>query len=106
MPGISAAGLGDTGIRKKENADYSIRQDVHLSPNEPSTPDALKKFRKTQMNEPGKIQKHHGLADDPPRFPAAYSYGKSTYASEHVSDVIQAQALSGLADKFNDIKEG
>ena len=57
------------------------------------------------MNEPGKIQKHYGMADDPPRFAEGYSYGKSTYASEHVSDIIQAQALSGLADKFNDIKE-
>jgi hypothetical protein len=55
VPGIASAGLGDAGIRLKENADYSIRQDMHLQPNEPSTPDHLKKFRKTQMNEPGKI---------------------------------------------------
>jgi hypothetical protein len=45
------------------------------------------------------------MANDAPHFPEGYSYGKSTYASEHVSDIIQAQALSGLADKFNDIKE-
>lgn len=47
VPGIAAAGLGDAGIRQKENADYSIRQDMHLPPDEPSTPDHLKKFRKT-----------------------------------------------------------
>ena len=57
------------------------------------------------MNEPGKIQKHWGVAEDPKHFPDGYSYGKSTYASAHVSDVIKAQNIAGLADKFNDIKE-
>jgi hypothetical protein len=31
------------------------------------------------VNEPGKIQKHWGMADDPAKFPQAYSYGKPTY---------------------------
>ena len=51
------------------------------------------------------MQKHWGLADDPAKFPQAYSYGKSTYQSEHVADLIKAQNLNGLADKFNEIKE-
>lgn len=38
--------------------------------------------------------------------PPAFSYGKSTHGSEHVSDVIKAQDMSGMQDKFNDIKEG
>lgn len=104
-PKLSAAGHQIVGVRERENADFSIRQDVHLPAEEPSTPDTLKKYRKSHVNEPGKIQKHWGLADDPQHFPANYSYGKSTYTSEHVSDVIKAQHLSGLADKFNDIKE-
>lgn len=45
------------------------------------------------------------MADDPRKFPEAYSYGKSTYQSDHVNDVVKAQNLAGLADKFNDIKE-
>ena len=71
----------------------------------PPTPEHLKKYRKSHVNEPGKIQKHWGQADDEPKFPPTYSYGKSTFGSEHVSDVIKAQTLNGLADKFNDIKE-
>ena len=65
----------------------------------------MKKYRKSHVNEPGKIQKHWGHADDPSRFPRNYSYGKPTYKSEHVRDVMKAQNLAGLADKFNDIKE-
>jgi hypothetical protein len=34
------------------------------------------------------------------------AFGKKTYNSEHVNDIIKAQNLQGLADKFNDIKEG
>ena len=45
------------------------------------------------------------MAEDPARFPAEYAYGKSTYQSDHVDDVVKAQNLAGLADKFNDIKE-
>lgn len=104
-PKLSAAGHQIVGVRERENADFNIRQDVHLPANEPSTPDTLKKYRKSHVNEPGKIQKHWGLADDPKAFPDNYSYGKPTYTSEHVSNVIKAQNLSGLADKFNDIKE-
>lgn len=33
------------------------------------------------------------------------AYGKKTFASEHVGEVVKAQNLNGLADKFNDIKE-
>jgi len=32
-------------------------------------------------------------------------FGKKTFNSEHVTDVIKAQNMKGLADKFNDIKE-
>ena len=104
IPNVRAAGFEIVGVRERENADFSLRQDVHNT-NEPSTPDNLMKYRKSHVNEPGKIQKHWGLAEDEAKFPPTYSYGKSTYASEHVSNVIKAQTLAGLADKFNDIKE-
>ena len=105
IPKIRDAGFQIVGVRDRENADFSIRQDVHLAKDTPSTPEHLKKYRKSHVNEPGKIQKHWGVANDGKPFPENYSYGKSTYGSAHVSDVIKAQTLAGLADKFNDIKE-
>ena len=38
--------------------------------------------------------------------PENYRFGKKTYGSDHVDTVIKAQNLSGLAERFNDIKEG
>lgn len=66
----------------------------------------MKKFRKSHVNQPGLIQRHYGVAEDPLVKPPAFSYGKSTHSSEHVQEVIKAQDLSGMQDKFNDIKEG
>jgi len=63
---------------------------VHLPKDAPSTPEHLKKYRKSHVNEPGKIQKHWGFADDKARFPPTYSYGKTTYSSEIVGNVIKA----------------
>ena len=105
IPKIRDAGFQIVGVRDRENADFSIRQDMHLPRDAPSTPEHLKKYRKSHVNEPGKIQKHWGVANDDKPFHDGYSYGKATYASAHVSDVIKAQTLAGLADKFNDIKE-
>jgi hypothetical protein len=73
--------------------------------NEPGTPEHLKKYRKSHVNQPGIIQKHYGIANDALKFPPNYSYGKGTFGSEHVSGVIKAQDLTGMQDKFNDIKE-
>jgi hypothetical protein len=61
---------------------------VHQPADTPSTPEHLKKYRKSHVNEPGKIQKHWGVADDSKKFEDAYSYGKSTYASDPVGQVI------------------
>jgi hypothetical protein len=105
IPKIRGAGYQIVGVRDRENADFSIRQDVHLPSDAPSTPEHLKKYRKSHVNEPGKIQKHWGVADDQKRFAENYSYGKATYSSDPVEKVIKAQTLAGLADKFNDIKE-
>jgi hypothetical protein len=71
----------------------------------PGTPEHLKKYRKSHVNQPGIIQKHYGVAEDALRFPDNHSYGKQTFGSEHVSGVIKAQDLQGMQDKFNDIKE-
>lgn len=105
VPKIRTAGHTILGVRERENADFNIRPDAHLPSDEPTTPTNLMKYRKAHVNEPGKIQMHWGQADDEPRFPKTYSYGKPTYNSEHVGDVMKAQNQTGLGDKFNDIKE-
>jgi hypothetical protein len=102
IPNIRSAGHEIAGV-KMESADYSIRQDVHM--HAPGTPEHIKKYRKSQVNQPGQIQRHYGVADDAFKFPASFSYGKGSYGSEPVSEVIAAQNLAGLQDKFNDIKE-
>ena len=71
----------------------------------PGTPDELKKYRKAHVNEPGKIQKHWGVADDGLKHAPGYVYGKQTFSSNPLNTVIKAQNLSGMADKFNDIME-
>ena len=48
---------------------------------------------------------HPGLMNDSPNVPDNHSFGKKTYGSDHVSNVIKAHNLAGLADKFNEIKE-
>jgi len=90
------------------NADMSIRQDVYgyTGPGNPGTPEHIKKFRKTNNCEPGQIMVHPGFQQD--RKPIDYhkSFGKQTHFSEAVGQIVKAQNLNGLADKFNDIKEG
>jgi len=71
----------------------------------PGTPDAIRKYRRTTNNDPGKIIVHPGLQDGQPNLPQSHSFGKKTHDSEHVNYIIKAQNLAGLADKFNDIKE-
>jgi len=51
---------------KEENADRCIRQDVYPEPNRPSTPEHLKKYRKSVQGAPGIRQVHFGIRDDVP----------------------------------------
>jgi hypothetical protein len=55
IPGIRTAGYEIVGVRDRENADFNIRSDVHLPRDAPSTPEHLKKYRRSHVNEPGKI---------------------------------------------------
>ena len=55
VPGIRTAGYEIVGVRDRENADFNIRADIHLPKDHPSTPEHLKKYRKSHVNEPGKI---------------------------------------------------
>lgn len=73
----------------QESADVCIRADVHKTDRQ-TTPEALRKFRKSQNDMPGKKQVHPGLYNDPAYKPAEFSYGKHTFDSEHVDRVIKA----------------
>lgn len=48
---------------------------------------------------------HPGLKEDLEKINMNRAFGKITHGSDHVGEVIKAQNLNGLADKFNDIKE-
>lgn len=70
------------------------------------TPPNIRKFRKTNNMDPGQIMVHPGLQEGQPSLPKGYNFGRATVQTDPVDVVIKAQNLNGLADKFNDIKEG
>ena len=49
---------------------------------------------------------HPGLHENAENMDRNRAFGKMNLDSDHVDSVIKAQNLNGLADKFNDIKEG
>ena len=51
-------------------------------------------------------QQHPGMVDDGLPVSEGQRFGRPTAGSEQAGDVLKAQNLKGLADKFNDIKEG
>lgn len=104
IPKIRTAGRN---IMEGLHVDMSIRQDMYprILAGNTGTPPSHQKYRRTTNAEPGKIQVHFGLVGQNPDFGMQHSYGKPSYASEHVDQVIKAQNLTGLADKFNDAKE-
>lgn len=101
IPNIRAAGriiaMGDDGT-------HAALQ--HGIGNNPGTPEHIKKYRKSFQNQPGIKQVHPGLVDDGVPVQDVHRFGKKTAISEQAGDVLKAQNLKGLADKFNDIKEG
>lgn len=70
-----------------------------------TTPERLKKYRQSHKQQPGMILVHHGLHEDLENIDRNISRGKATPASLKMEQVVKAQSLTGLADKFNDIKE-
>lgn len=104
IPNVKTA--GKVVAMGHEGADHCIRADVHQKDQNPGTPEHIKKYRKSLQNQPGVKQVHPGMYQDKPKVQEGFAYGKKTYGSDHVDGVIKAQNLAGLADKFNDIKEG
>lgn len=73
------------------------------------TPPHTKKYRKTNNMDPGQIMVHPGLQEGKPNFDLSYAFGQKNAAMRQVQpvgEVVKAQNLNGLADKFNDAKEG
>ena len=52
-------------------------------------------------NEPGIRIVHPGLIADVENLDRNSAFGKQSLASEKVDEVVKAQNLNGLADKFN-----
>ena len=107
VPKIRAAGhVIATG---GHNADMSIRQDMYGNEvrGNIGTPPNTRKYRKTNNMEPGQIMVHPGLQEGQPNIDRnRHAFGRKTQATDPVDVVIKAQNLNGLADKFNDAKEG
>lgn len=99
-PNIRAAGkhivMGPT-----EGTKFCVKPDQYREQG-PGTPEHVKRYRKSFQNQPGVKQIHPGQVGD--TIPIDH-FGKKTFNSEHVNEVIKAQNLKGLQDKFNDIKE-
>jgi hypothetical protein len=83
-PHSSAAGLVQT------IPDENTANCIKPPENRAQTPPHVKKYRKTFNGDPGVRQKHYGTAFDE-RPPGHFIYGKATYESDHVNEVIRAQ---------------
>lgn len=106
IPNIVAAGkvIATGGY----HADMSIRQDQYGNENRGNlgTPPHIRKYRKTNNMEPGQIIVHPGLQEGRPDFTLAYAFGaKKDMQQMPAGQIVKAQNLVGLADKFNDAKE-
>lgn len=83
-------------------ADNSIRQDLYCKPG--STPEKIKKYRKSEKEIIGKKQLHFGVYDDP-KDHEDMIHGVKTLASDHVNDCIKGKNLNGVNYFLNQIKE-
>lgn len=62
----------------------------------PSTPPHIARFRQSSNGDPGVKQVHYGVANDP-RPPVCFTYGKKTFHSDHVNEILAPQQYNGLA---------
>jgi EF-hand domain-containing family member B len=90
------------------NADVCVRQEIfgNEGRGNAGTPPHILKYRKLHNYNPGQIQVHPGLQDLKQNVGEGHAYGRPNFLSDHVNETIRAQNLVGLADKFNDIREG
>ena len=105
IKGIRAAGkfISTNG----HNSDNCIRVDCfpREKKGNDGTPRHILKYRKLAHIDPGQILVHPGKVEDKQPVGKDFAYGKPMLLSDHVNEVIRAQDLTGLADKFNDTME-
>jgi hypothetical protein len=103
IPNIRAA--GKIIAMGNESAELSLKSNGFNNGN-PGTPEHIKKYRKSFQNQPGIKQVHPGLLDLAIPVADNHAFGKKQVGTgDAVHEVIKAQNLKVLADKFNDIKE-
>lgn len=100
---IRAAGR-KIALGLQESAQHCLNADNYQEQG-PGTPEHIKRYRKSFQNQPGVKQIHPGMVNDTIPMVEGSRFGKKTFNSDHVDEVIKAQNMRGLADKFNDIKE-
>ena len=77
---------------------------IQPPPPRESTPEKIKKYRKSFNDEPGIKQIHYGIVDDP--LPdGGFTYGKKTYNSDHVHQIIGPHQSKSLANYEKELKE-
>lgn len=97
-PGMRAAGVVTT------IPDDSAKACIKPPPPRESTPEHIKKYRKSFNDEPGMKQIHYGIMEDPIP-PPSFTYGKKTYQSDHVNEVIGPNKSQSLAEYEKHLKE-
>lgn len=94
---------GKTTAVVGESADQCLRQQIHWQPST-STPEHIKKYRKSIREVPGVKQLHPGVFNDPKDYEDLV-HGIKTKDSDHVDHCIKGRNLVGLKHFENEIKE-
>ena len=69
-----------------------------------STPEKIKKYRKSFNDEPGMKQIHYGILEDPLP-PSTFAYGKKSHVSDHVNQIIGPNKSQSLAQYEKELRE-
>lgn len=93
---------GTTTVQQGVTTDQSLRQDLYYKA--PSTPEHIRKYRKSIREMPGKKQLHPGIYNDP-KDHEEMVHGVKTQYSDHVRDCIKNSNLDGVKFFMNNIKE-
>jgi hypothetical protein len=93
---------GHTSAIQGISVDNSLRQDLYCKRG--STPENIKKYRKSEKEIVGRKQLHPGIYDDPKDY-ENYTHGVKTLCSDHVNDCIKGNNLNGVNHFLNQIKE-
>lgn len=97
---IPVAGISSyiEGITCEQN----LRPDLYYKP--PSTPENIRKHRKSLREKPGKKQLHPGIYEDAREYEQMV-HGVKTLKSEHVKDCINSSNFDGIKYFMNNIQE-